>query len=143
MNIALQFKQYSRCNIIKGKLGSDVGQPRILTGDTRVSHINPSGAGHLGFTSSYPSCPTSSPGFSLLPMDPFLPMCTCWVSIRPNVFPYQPPDPGSSRSKYQAVNVYIFPPDSVTLGVSITSRPWVFHIQLKDTSNQRPSLILG
>ena len=29
---------------IKGKLGSDMGQPGILTGDTRVSHTQPSGS---------------------------------------------------------------------------------------------------
>ena len=29
-------------HIIKGKLGSDVGQPGILTGDIRVSHTHPS-----------------------------------------------------------------------------------------------------
>ena len=27
----------------KGKLGSDMGQPGILTGDTRVSHTSPKG----------------------------------------------------------------------------------------------------
>ena len=27
----------------KGKLGEDVGQPGILTGDTRVSHTSPKG----------------------------------------------------------------------------------------------------
>ena len=39
----LQYKHYFR-HIITGKLGSDIGQPGILTGDTRVSHTQPAGS---------------------------------------------------------------------------------------------------
>ena len=49
----------------KRKLGSDVGQPGILiTGDNRVSHTNPSVVSPVRI----PSCPTSKPGFPLMPL---------------------------------------------------------------------------
>ena len=44
VHVSQEFKHYFWHNIIKGKLGSDMGQPGILTGDTRVSHTHPSGS---------------------------------------------------------------------------------------------------
>ena len=67
MHVFLQFKHYFG-HIIKGKLGSDVGQPGILTGDTRVSQTQPSGLRTWDTLVSpcIPGCPTSSPRFPMI-----------------------------------------------------------------------------
>ena len=74
MHVSQQFKHYF-WHIIKGKLGSDMGQPGILTGDTRVSHTHPS-VGLVWDTmlspARIPGCPTSSPSFPLKPAHVYL-----------------------------------------------------------------------
>ena len=67
MQVSLQFRHYLR-HATKGKLCLDVGQPGILTGDTRVSHTHPLGSRGTPFVSpvSIPGCPTDSPGFPLI-----------------------------------------------------------------------------
>ena len=52
--VSVCFPKHYFWHIIKGKLGSNVGQPWILTGDTRVSHTSPLGScGTPCITSEY------------------------------------------------------------------------------------------
>ena len=73
-----------------------MGQPGILTGDTRVSHTSPKVS-----PVSIPGCPTSSPSFPLIPRVGVSPKIRLFLRMAAALLEYMvisnPFDPGPLR----------------------------------------------